>query len=422
MKRVYHLVTHLRLGAGRYIVDLAVEQLRRGDGVFVCLSGDAEGNWKSDPALVAELQKAGVSVIVVGDTFHRNAEGLRAASRCLKDYARFSTGNSIVHSHTATGILVAKWAGAPTVVSTCHGWNPTRPEEQDLQDAIAFTMADGITSPSTYWAERVNRLAGIGNVKVLPYGLDLARYPQDSRPQRKRQVVARPSPTGRRTPKGPDEGPPSRAPFAKIVCLAELTVRKGQDILIAAMPGVWKIHPDVELDFVGDGDAREALQTQAHRVDRREGRIHFRGFIEQPYKLLRNFDLMCLPTRSDNQPISIVEAMLAGLPVVSTTAGGIPEQVAMGSGGICVPPDDVEALADALITQLEAGPPGDGHLHGLRRRFDIRMHALELDRWYGSVRQTPAAFCESLGVRSLPEYVRNRAGSMTGEDRRLPLR
>ena len=58
MKHVCHLATHLRLGAGRYIVDLAIEQLRRGDSVSVCLSDDAEGNWKSDPAMVAELRNA----------------------------------------------------------------------------------------------------------------------------------------------------------------------------------------------------------------------------------------------------------------------------------------------------------------------------------------------------------------------------
>lgn len=364
MRHVYHLVTHLRLGAGRYIVDLAVEQLRRGDWVSVCLSDEAEGNWKSDPAMVAELRDAGVSVAVVGDTFHRNVEGLRAASLCLKDYAGVFTGHSVVHSHTAMGIAVAKWAGAPTVAATCHGWNPTRPQEQDLQDAVAFTYADGVTSPSTYWAERVHRLSGILDVKVLPYGFDLSRYPE--------------LPSVRT-----DERNPRR-----IVCLAELTARKGQDVLLAAMPKVWERHPGVQLHLVGEGDARDSLQALAREIDPSGQRIHFQGFIEQPYRVLPEFDLMCLPTRSDNQPVSIVEAMLAGVPVVSTTVGGIPEQLAMGKSGVCVPPDDVEALASALIAQLDDLQPGRKSLGGVRNRFDIRKHAEELACWYGLRRRT----------------------------------
>jgi glycosyltransferase involved in cell wall biosynthesis len=354
VRPVYHLVTHLRLGAGRYIVDLAIEQLRRGDSVSVCLSDDAEGNWKSDPAMAEELQRAGVEVVTIGDTFHRQLDSLRAASRRLKEYARVWTDSGVAHSHTAMGIVVAAWAGAPTVVSTCHGWNPERPEEQNLQDSVAFSWAQGVTSPSTYWAERVNGLAGIPAVKVLPYGFDLARYP------------------------ALDVG--NTSSVKRIICLAELTARKGQDVLIAAMPRVWERHPGVELHLAGDGDARASLQAQAREMDPCGKRIVFRGFIEQPYTILREFDLMCLPTRSDNQPVSIVEAMLAGLPVVSTTVGGIPEQ--LGDQGVCVAPDDVEALANALIAQLDLPKSRHKSLAAARHRFDIRTHAAELDRWY----------------------------------------
>jgi glycosyltransferase involved in cell wall biosynthesis len=358
VRPVYHLVTHLRLGAGRYIVDLAIEQLRRGASVSVCLSDDAEGNWKSDPAMVEELQRAGVDVVIIGDTFHRQIDGLRASSRRLREYAGAWTDDSVAHCHTAMGIVAASWAGAPTVVSTCHGWNPERPEEQNLQDSVAFAFAKDVTSPSTYWAERVNRLAGISNVKVLPYGFDLARYP--SLGVRKASRVKR------------------------IICLAELTARKGQDVLIAAMPRVWERHPGVELHLAGDGDARAPLQAQAREVDPPGKRIVFRGFIEQPYKILPEFDLMCLPTRSDNQPVSIAEAMLAGVPVVSTMVGGIPEQLAMGDeeAGVCVPPDDVEALASALIAQLDLPRRKHKSLDGIRARFDIRTHAAELESWY----------------------------------------
>jgi glycosyltransferase involved in cell wall biosynthesis len=378
MKHVCHLVTHLRLGAGRYIVDLAIEQLRRGDFVSVCLSDDAEGNWKSNSAMVAELRNAGVGVVTIGDMFHRNTECLRVAALHLKDYAFGFSERTIIHSHVAMGIAVGRDAGAPTIVSTCHGWNPARPAELDRQDARAFTLANGVTSPSTYWAERVTRLSGIANVKVLPYGFDLTRYPElDVAPRR--GVAALGDGISRRW------GKPFSAATRRIICLAELTARKGQDVLISAMPKVWEAYPEVELYLAGDGDALEILRAQALLIDPDEERIFFRGFIEKPYRMLHHFDLMCLPTRSDNQPVSIVEAMLAGLPVVSTTVGGIPEQIAMGNGGVCVSPDDVTALASALISQLDRR--GRNSSSAARHIFDIHNHVSDMDRWYESAAQ-----------------------------------
>jgi glycosyltransferase involved in cell wall biosynthesis len=375
VKHVCHLVTHLRLGAGRYIVDLAIEQLRRGNSVSVCLSDDAEGNWKSDPAMVAELRNAGVGIVTIGDMFHRKVEGLRAASLHLKDYACGFSERTVVHSHMAMGILVARDAAAPTVVSTCHGWNPSRPAEQDLQDARAFTMANGVTSPSTYWADRVTRLAGIPNVNVLPYGFDLRRYPEPDTAARRGGLTLKGGPARqwRKLSSGLTR---------RIICLAELTARKGQDVLISAMPRVWETYPEVELYLAGDGDASASLRAQVREIDPHEQRILFRGFIENPYGMLHHFDLMCLPTRSDNQPVSIVEAMLAGLPVVSTTVGGIPEQIAMGSGGVCVPPDDAPALAAALVSQLDGRNRNNGS--AARQIFDIRNHVSDMDRWYES--------------------------------------
>jgi glycosyltransferase involved in cell wall biosynthesis len=332
--------------------------------------------------MVAELRRAGAGIVMIGDMFHRKVEGLRVASVHLNDYASgFSEPErTVVHSHMAMGIVVGRDAGAPTVVSTCHGWNPSRPVEQDLQDARAFAMADGVTSPSTYWAERVARLAGIPSVKVLPYGFDLRRYPE-------LDAAARGGGLGLGESAARHWRNPSSGLVQRIICLAELTARKGQDVLISAMPRVWETYPEVELYIAGDGDASVSLRTQARGVDPGERRILFRGFIEQPYRILHHFDLMCLPTRSDNQPVSIVEGMLAGLPVVSTTVGGIPEQIAMGGSGACVPPDDAVALASALVSQLDRRARDNGR--SARQIFDIRNHASDMDRWYNGASQDP---------------------------------
>jgi glycosyltransferase involved in cell wall biosynthesis len=69
--------------------------------------------------------------------------------------------------------------------------------------------------------------------------------------------------------------------------------------------------------------------------------------------LLRQADIFCCPSIwNDPFPMSLLEAMSSGLPVVASKIGGIPEQLAYG-GGILVPPDDQEALADVLERLME---------------------------------------------------------------------
>lgn len=326
--RIVHLITHLRLGAGRAIVDLAVHQVSRlGHDVLVVVADDAEGGWRSDPALLEELRASGVGVLTGGDFFHRDPVFLDAAAVRLRTIAGRWDDLTVVHSHTAPGIAVAHWSGARRILATCHGWSIDRPAAYALQDALAFSLADTIVSPSTYWAERVAALPGHPHVEVIPYGFDLSRY-ADLVPN-----------GGGRTP-------------ARIACVGELTARKGQDVLLEAMPAVWDALPQAEVHLFGDGDLRPALEARARVLDIDSGRVFLHGHVRGAYRQLPDYDLLVLPTRSDNQPVAIVEAMLAGLPIVSTTVGGIPEMIHRADCGETVAPDDHSALAAGMLRVL----------------------------------------------------------------------
>jgi glycosyltransferase involved in cell wall biosynthesis len=360
---ICHLIAHLRLGAGRYIADLAIEQVRCGHFVSVCLSDDEEGNWKSDPGLIAEMYEAGVNIVMPGDYFHRSVEGLHRAAKIMRENSSLWAGGGIAHAHTAMGAVVARWSGAPKVVCTCHGWSLSRQPEYDLQDAIAFLNCNVILSPSRYWADFVSRVAGRCDVKVQPLGFDLSRYPESKTVYNKDRNSE------------------------KIVCVAEMTARKGQAVLMDAMPLVWARYPNAHLTFMGKGDAEQELMARSKGVDPGGRRIHFRGFVMNPFLSLGEFDVMCLPTLSDNQPVAIIEAMLAGLPVVSTQVGGIPELLAMGQCGDCVTPGDAVAMAGGLIKWLSM-PPGELRMRSdsarslARELFDIKSHALKIESHY----------------------------------------
>ena len=371
--RIVHATAQLRLGAGRYVVDTAIAQHRRDPGrVAVVVSHDAGAQWVSSPSLLAELERAGVPVIRAGSFFHRETDALEAAARGMRA-ALVGTGawtsDAVVHAHTAMAAAVARWAGAPRVVLTCHGWSPDRPAAMDFQDALAYSLCDRVTSPSQYWAAQVQERTAVADVTVLPYGLNLSRMTRAT-------------------------ADPASVP--RLVCVGELTHRKGQDVLLAAMPAVWAVLPDVELHLLGDGDLAPALRAQARLIDPSGRRVVFHGMAADPWALTNPSDVFVLPTRSDNQPLALIEAMAAGLPVVVTRIGGIPELVEDARCGLIVESENAHDLAVALRVLLETSAAGRRELGArgpdyVRAHFDVERHVGALDELYELSSPAPGA-------------------------------
>ena len=128
-----------------------------------------------------------------------------------------------------------------------------------------------------------------------------------------------------------------------------LDYHKGIDVLLDACARLELPH---RLEIYGDGPLRGELEAQAARLG---VPARFHGFVDDMREHLLATDVFVLPTRGDNFPISILEAMAYAVPVVSTRVGGVPEQVDDGVTGILVDPEDPAALADAL-TRLIADP------------------------------------------------------------------
>ena len=130
-----------------------------------------------------------------------------------------------------------------------------------------------------------------------------------------------------------------------IMALGRLSAEKGFGILIEALVQL----SDVKLRLVGDGPERAALTALVDRLDLAD-RVTFVGELppEQVRAELRAADIFCLPSFSEGLPVSIMEAMAAGVPVVATWIAGIPELASDGVTALTVPPARADALADAL--------------------------------------------------------------------------
>jgi glycosyltransferase involved in cell wall biosynthesis len=152
----------------------------------------------------------------------------------------------------------------------------------------------------------------------------------------------------------PAARPVERAPSATpaIAFLGEVGHRKGVDVLIEALARLKADGLAFTATIGGNGDL-DAARAQAERVGVID-RITFPGWVDEAGvdAVLRGADLLVLPSRAENQPVAILEAMARGLPVVATRIGGIPQQVLDGETGLLVEPDDAEPLAQALKTLI----------------------------------------------------------------------
>ncbi|MBI3812628.1 MAG: glycosyltransferase [Nitrospirae bacterium] len=133
--------------------------------------------------------------------------------------------------------------------------------------------------------------------------------------------------------------------------VARLTAAKDQETLLRAFARVHQSLPAARLVMVGDGELRDRLVGFAANLGLGES-VRFVGFRSDVQRLLPAFDLFVLSSHEEGLPISLLEAMAAGRPVVATAVGCIPELVSNGERGLVVPPRAPENLADAILKLL----------------------------------------------------------------------
>ena len=146
-------------------------------------------------------------------------------------------------------------------------------------------------------------------------------------------------------------GLPPGCPIAGNV--AALVPHKGQRHLVDAAAALVREVPDVRVLIFGEGRLRGALARQI-RDRQLQGRVVLAGFRSDVPSVLKALDLFVMSSVTEGLGTSVLDAMAAGLAVVATRAGGIPESVVDGRTGLLVPPGDAAALAGAAADLLRA--------------------------------------------------------------------
>jgi glycosyltransferase involved in cell wall biosynthesis len=140
-----------------------------------------------------------------------------------------------------------------------------------------------------------------------------------------------------------------RQQVKKLLYAGRLAVEKGLAVLFESLRDLLARGYEFELTLLGDGNDREHLQDLSRRLGIYE-RVVFAGYAsqEQLRETLQRSDLFILPSFAEGVPVSLMEAMACGVPVLSTYVGGVAELVEPEETGLLVPPADCTALSKAI--------------------------------------------------------------------------
>jgi len=141
----------------------------------------------------------------------------------------------------------------------------------------------------------------------------------------------------------------------RIACVGRLISNKGPQYLVEAAPEVLRAHPEAEFVFVGDGPLRPHLEERAWQLGVSR-RLTFLGTRRDVASILRTCHLLARPSLLEGMPLTVLEAMACGLPVVATPISGTAELVRHGENGLLVPPADPASLARAILRLMADEP------------------------------------------------------------------
>ncbi|MEM2373361.1 MAG: GT4 family glycosyltransferase PelF [Thermoproteota archaeon] len=143
-----------------------------------------------------------------------------------------------------------------------------------------------------------------------------------------------------------------KAERKKIIFIGRLFPNKGIQYLVEAAPIILARHPDVEFIIIGKGPMETELKKLIGRLNV-EHAFRFLGIVPSIPEIMRECDIFVRPSLTEGMPLTILEAMACGLPIIASKIPGTSEVVKDGETGILIKPGDVKQLSDAVIKLIE---------------------------------------------------------------------
>jgi len=335
MKIVYLITKGNFGGAQRYVFDLATAAQAAGHEVAVAVG--------TSGALTERLQAAGIRTIQVPGLVRDVSFGadLRTYRELVSLFRREQPEIVHLNSSKAAGIgmLAARRVGVRRVIFTAHGWafNEARPWWQRV--ILKFIYASIVYGASrticVSEAMRQDMLwIPFSKRKLITIRNGIKPFDILSQDDARANLV------------------PDTTDTIWLGMLAELHPTKRVEDAIDALEHVRTTYQNLALVVLGEGEQRAELAQRAHKlgVDKH---VFLLGFVPDAPSYLRAFDIFLMPSRTEALGYAILEAGYAGLPVVASNVGGIPEIIENHYTGLLVPPENAQDLAFSILSLLD---------------------------------------------------------------------
>lgn len=330
-------------GASVHLLDLALGAQQAGHDVVILVGGAG--------VFLKKAQQLGLRCVAL--------KYMVREINVIKDYQAYlelrkifqALEPQLVHVHSSKAGVLGRLAGrrlAIPTIFTAHGWaftegvSPAKRRAYILIERLLARFASRIIAVSDYDRNLAIR-AGVGN-------RDLIATIHNGMPNLQPAINV-----DKRT------GP------VRLIMVARFDAPKKQSDLLSALRGLRKY--DWVVEFVGDGPTLMDVQQQARTMGLSD-HVVFSGACDDVPDRLQNSDIFILVSDWEGLPLSILEAMRAGLPVIASNVGGIPEAVSDGVNGLLANRQDMSALRSAIErliahpeVRIEMGEAG-------RRRFE----------------------------------------------------
>jgi len=354
MKKVLFVITKSNWGgAQRYVYDLATNIPKEYEAV-VALGGNGP--------LVQKLVAAGIRTIPL-DSLERDISILKDIRSFLKLVSLFwSESPTIVHLNSSKaggmGALAARICGVPRIVFTAHGWfhNEKRSVVARVLAWILHLVTQVLVHTTIAVSHAAYRTAPLKkSVRVIHNAVHITEPLQRADA---RKLLS-------------EKGASFGSEIA-IGTIGELHANKGHDVLIESA----KLLPESSsIIIIGGGEKRKNIEQQINS-EHLTSRVFLTGHIDTASQYLSAFDIFVLPSRTEALAYVVLEAGLAGLPVVASSVGGVPEIVENGVTGLLVPAENAKALAEALQKLIDAPELREQYGKALKEKV-VREFSLE---------------------------------------------
>lgn len=257
----------------------------------------------------------------------------------------------VVHTHTTKagfiGRLAAYMVRVPVIVHTFHShvfegyFGAIVTRFFIWMERLAARMSDVVLAMTESLRRELAEdyhITRRGRIMVLPLGLDLASF----------AATPRKMGTFRQ-----QWGIPADAPLVGIV--GRLVPIKNHKLFLQAAKLIIQTMPQTRFVIIGDGTERPDLEAFVSEAGL-EDVVIFTGWQSDLLAIYSDLDVSVVSSKNEGTPVSVIESLAAGCPVVATRVGGVPDVLSGGAFGTLVAPNDVTALANAIIKVLNHPP------------------------------------------------------------------